>query len=208
MQLVRNRSRELVELLSDIDNIRTERRKAKVNRHKYTGTGNEPMSFSSGSSRFGGFGSDSFGGGSGSGSGGGYYGDRMSGRDGEMLYISFRTIFAHTLSDYGHSSGFRDSNGRKDFEEYTAGDDETVVRRSGSINRSHIGSRQGTQSVSSPTRTAQAASPKPKEPEVDLLGGFNDDEPVVAPSVNPVSNTNKALPSVGNVSLDGEVLIR
>ncbi|OJA14360.1 hypothetical protein AZE42_04960 [Rhizopogon vesiculosus] len=188
-QNVRNRARELVELLSDVDNIRVERRKAKANRHKYTGTGNEPMSFSSGSGRFGGFGSDSFGGGSGSG-GGGYYGDRMSGRD-----------------DYGNSSGFRDSNGRKDFEEYTAGDDETVVRRSGSINRSHTGSRQGAQSVSSPARTAQPAPPKPKEPEVDLLGGFGD-EPVAAPSVNLVSNTNKALPSVGNVSLDGEAPIR
>lgn len=202
---MRNRARELVELLSDVDNIRTERRKAKSNRHKYTGTGNEPMSFSSGSSRFGGFGSDSFGGGSG---GGGYYGDRMSGRDGERLHTpSQESRFAHIVLDYGNSSGFRDSNGRKDFEEYTAGDDETVVRRSGSVNRSHTGSRQGVQSVSSSARTAQPAPPKPKEPEVDLLGGFGFDEPLAAPSVNPVSNTNKALPSVGNVSLDGEAPI-
>ncbi|KAG1746036.1 uncharacterized protein EDB91DRAFT_1268988 [Suillus paluster] len=181
-QNVRNRARELVELLSDVDNIRVERRKAKANRHKYIGTGNDTMNFSSGGSRYGGFGNDSFSGGS-----GGYYGDRMSGRD-----------------DFGgSSSGFRDSNSRKDFEEYTAGDDETVVRRSGSVSRSHAGSRQGTQSVSSPVRTAQPAPPKPKEPEVDLLGGFSD-EPVAAPSVNPVSNTNKALPSVGNVSLDDD----
>jgi epsin len=180
-QNVRNRARELVDLLSDVDNIRTERRKAKANRHKYTGTGNDAMSFSSGGSRFGGFGSDSFSSGS-----GGYYGDRMSGRD-----------------DYGGNSGFRDSNGRKDFEEYTAGDDETVVRRSSSVSRSHTGSRQGTQSVSSPVRPAQPAPPKPKEPEVDLLGGFSD-EPAAAASVNPVSNTNKALPSVGNVNLDDD----
>src|SRR5277367_5827838 len=39
--LVRNRSRELVELLSDVEKIRTERRKAKANKHKYTGTGND-----------------------------------------------------------------------------------------------------------------------------------------------------------------------
>lgn len=180
-QNVRNRARELVDLLSDVENIRTERRKAKANRHKYTGTGNDSMSFSSGGTRFGGFGSDSFSSGS-----GGYYGDRMSGRD-----------------DYGGNSGFRDSNGRKDFEEYTAGDDETVVRRSGSVSRSHTGSRQGTQSVSSPVRPAQPAPPKPKEPEVDLLGGFND-EPVAAAGVNPMSNTNKALPSVGNVNLDDD----
>lgn len=111
------------------------------------------------------------------------------------------------MLDYGGNSGFRDNNGRKDFEEYTAGDDETVVRRSGSVSRSHTGSRQGTQSVSSPVRPAQPAPPKPKEPEVDLLGGFSD-EPVAAASVNPVSNTNKALPSVGNVSLDGKAPIR
>ncbi|KAG2134381.1 hypothetical protein BD769DRAFT_1444937 [Suillus cothurnatus] len=176
-QNVRNRARELVDLLSDVDNIRTERRKAKANRHKYIGTGNDSMSFTSGGSRFGGFGSDSFSSGS-----GGYYGDRMSGRD-----------------DYGGNSGFRDNNGRKDFEEYTAGDDETVVRRSDSVSRSHTGSRQGTQSVSSPVRPAQPAPPKLKEPEVDLLGSFGD-EPVAAASVNLVSNTNKALPSVGNAA--------
>lgn len=69
---VRNRSRELVELLSDVEKIRTERRKAKANKHKYTGVGNDAlggMSFSSGGSRYGGFGSDSLGGGGG-GSGG------------------------------------------------------------------------------------------------------------------------------------------
>ena len=51
---VRNRSRELVELLSDVEKIRTERRKAKANKHKYTGTGNDGgLSFNS---RYGGFG--------------------------------------------------------------------------------------------------------------------------------------------------------
>jgi epsin len=88
VHIVRNRARELVDLLSDVDNIRTERRKAKANRHKYIGTGNDSMSFTSGGSRFGGFGSDSFSSGS-----GGYYGDRMSGRDGESLVgLLSRTI--------------------------------------------------------------------------------------------------------------------
>ncbi|KAG5350237.1 hypothetical protein C0989_012010 [Termitomyces sp. Mn162] len=45
---VRNRSREIAELLSDVEKIRGERRKAKANKHKYTGGG----------SRYGGFGSD------------------------------------------------------------------------------------------------------------------------------------------------------
>ncbi|TCD65817.1 Epsin-3 [Steccherinum ochraceum] len=52
---VRNRSRELVELLGDVEKIRTERRKAKNNKHKYTGTGNDGgMSFNSGGGRGGG----------------------------------------------------------------------------------------------------------------------------------------------------------
>lgn len=76
LSLVRNRARELVELLSDVETIRTERRKAKTNRGKYVGTGNDTMSFTSGG-RYGGFGGDSYSG------GGGYYGDRMSGRDGK-----------------------------------------------------------------------------------------------------------------------------
>ena len=65
MCIVRNRSREIVELLSDLDKVRAERKKAKANRGKYTGTGNDGMSFSSGGSRYGGFGSDSLGFGSG-----------------------------------------------------------------------------------------------------------------------------------------------
>jgi len=66
---VRNRSRELVELLSDVEKIRAERRKAKANKSKYIGVGNDgfsgSMSFESGGGRYGGFGSDSLGGGGG-----------------------------------------------------------------------------------------------------------------------------------------------
>ncbi|EXJ76881.1 hypothetical protein A1O3_10526 [Capronia epimyces CBS 606.96] len=57
---VRNRSAELVKLLSDVDAIRTERKKARVNRNKYGGVEGGPGlggGFSS-SSRYGGFGSD------------------------------------------------------------------------------------------------------------------------------------------------------
>jgi epsin len=55
-----------VELLSDVEKIRVERRKAKANKHKFTGTGNDGfgLSFSSGGSRYGGFGSDTYNGGS------------------------------------------------------------------------------------------------------------------------------------------------
>lgn len=77
---MRNRSKELVELLGDVDKIRAERRKAKANKSKYIGTGNDALSFSSGGSRYGGFGSDSLGYGGGSSSYGGSYGGDYSGR--------------------------------------------------------------------------------------------------------------------------------
>jgi epsin len=68
--IVRNRSRELVDLLSDVEKIRTERRKAKANKHKFTGTGHDGLglSFNSGGGRYGGFGNDSY-------SSGGSYGN-------------------------------------------------------------------------------------------------------------------------------------
>ncbi|KAH7928430.1 ENTH-domain-containing protein [Leucogyrophana mollusca] len=190
---VRNRARELVEMLSDVEAIRNERRKAKANRHKYTGTGNDPMSFSSGGSRYGGFGSDSLGG------GGGYYGDRMSGSNGGGYDRDYGG------SSGGGSSGFRDSTSRTTFEEYTAGDDDTVVRRSTSVSRGNAPSRSST-SVGSPLRTSQTTTapppPKAKEPEVDLLGGFGDDDEPLASSVG--TNTNKALPTVNTATEDDE----
>ena len=52
-----------MELLSDVEKIRSERRKAKANRTKYTGVGNDGLSlgFESGGGRYGGFGGDSLG---------------------------------------------------------------------------------------------------------------------------------------------------
>jgi epsin len=75
---VRNRSKELVELLSDVDQIRQERKKAKTNRAKYVGTGNDGFSFGGSGGRYGGFGGDSLGGG---GSYSGDYGTSASGYD-------------------------------------------------------------------------------------------------------------------------------
>ncbi|KAG9315702.1 hypothetical protein JVU11DRAFT_3349 [Chiua virens] len=180
-QNVRNRAREVVELLSDVETIRTERRKAKANRGKYTGTGNDTMGFGSGGGRYGGFGGDTLGGSS------GYYGDRMSGRD-----------------DYysgGSSGGFRDNTSRRDFEEYTAGDDETVARRSNSISRSNNTSRSTTTASSARTMTTPTV-PQQKQPEVDLLGGFDEDTPVSAPSASNSASANKALPSLAGLDDD------
>ena len=81
--VVRNRAKEIVELLADVDKIRRERKEAKANRNKYVGTGNDGMSFGGSGGRYGGFGNDSFGG---SGSYGGDYGSQASGYDrGELL---------------------------------------------------------------------------------------------------------------------------
>ncbi|KAI8087951.1 uncharacterized protein B0P05DRAFT_530816 [Gilbertella persicaria] len=61
---VRNRAKELAELLNDVDMIKAERKKAKKNRNKYTGVGSDGgMMYSSSSSmggRYEGFGSGSY----------------------------------------------------------------------------------------------------------------------------------------------------
>ncbi|OCH90414.1 ENTH-domain-containing protein [Obba rivulosa] len=177
---VRNRSRELVELLSDVEKIRTERRKAKANKHKYTGAGNEALSFNSGGGRYGGFGSDSLAYG-GSGSGSSSYGGGSSSYSGG--------------GDYS-GGGFRDvDNGRRGYQEYDAGDDDTAPRRSNSL----VGAR-SSGSASNPRRAStlpQASAPPPKakepEPVIDLLG--MDDDPFPAPT-QPPADANKALPPV------------
>lgn len=71
---VRNRSSELVKLLGDVDQIRTERKKARSNRNKFSGFegGMGVGGGMSSSGRYGGFGSDSMGYG---GYSGGVYGD-------------------------------------------------------------------------------------------------------------------------------------
>ncbi|KAG5642411.1 hypothetical protein DXG03_002813 [Asterophora parasitica] len=200
---VRNRSREIVELLSDVEKIRGERRKAKANKHKYTGTGNDGFggggSFSSGGSRYGGFGNDAYSG------GGGSYGNEYSGSG----------SYGAGGSNGGGNSGFRDESRRGGgFEEYNAGDDEDVSSRSP---RSPVGnsrSQQASGRSSVPTRKASAPAPAPPSaPVEDLLGGFGDDDDfgssVAAP---PASNgfaglgSNKALPAVASppVAIDDD----
>ncbi|KAH9950685.1 ENTH-domain-containing protein [Amylocystis lapponica] len=180
---VRNRSRELVELLGDVEKIRTERRKAKQNKHKYIGTGNDALSFSSGGSRYGGFGSESMGYGGGS---GGYGGDRYD--NGDSSY-----------SGGGGSGGFRDETSRRGFQEYDAGDDEDVPKRSNSV----TGSRQNASGVgprrASTLPTVAPVAPPPKAQEVDLLG-IDDDAFGGAISVG----TNKALPAVAPLAEGGD----
>ena len=107
---VRNRAKELAELLSDVDRIRVERKKARATKNKYTGVegGASLGGGFSGGSRFGGFGSEStnYGGYS-----GGVYGD--GGGYG------------------GQASDNQESGGRSDrFEEYDEFDEEERPSRS------------------------------------------------------------------------------
>jgi epsin len=152
---VRNRAKELAELLGDVERIRSERKKARANRNKFGGveggSGMGGFSASGGSSsRYGGFGGESanadYGGYS-----GGVYGD--GGGFG------------------GNESGFQDTQQRRDnFAEYDEGDDGEA---SAPPRRTPASSTQA-------RRETKKEPPKPKAPEpvVDLLAF--DDEPAPA----------------------------
>ncbi|KAF8073556.1 hypothetical protein FPV67DRAFT_1666329 [Lyophyllum atratum] len=188
---VRNRSREIVELLSDVEKIRSERRKAKANKHKYTGTGNDGfgggMSFSTGGSRYGGFGNVGFGGGGGGGGGGASYGNDYG-------------SYGAGGSGGGGQSSFRDESRRGGFEEYNAGEDEDVAPKS-PVSRSQSSGRASTTRKASVPPPAPAPAPAPVE---DLLGGFGDDDAFGSVTTTTTTSngtfgglgTNKALPAV------------
>ena len=166
---VRNRSKEIVELLSDVEKIRAERRKAKANKSKYTGVGNEGWGPASTGTRYGGFGSDSFSsGGGGSYGGGGYDGDDDGGYSGSG---------SRSGGDGGYSgSSYSGGSNSKRFQEYDAGEDETPRRSSLSTSdarpsNSHKAKSSLSQSTAAPTK----APAKLPVQEVDLLGFADDD---------------------------------
>ncbi|KAF8501960.1 hypothetical protein BU17DRAFT_78404 [Hysterangium stoloniferum] len=174
---VRNRSSEIAAMLVDLDKIRSERRKAKANRNKYIGTGNDAMS----GGRYGGFGNDGMYGGGGSGGSSDYYNNGGG----------------------GSSSTFRDDNGRKTYDDYDAGDDED---KSASRNSTSLRSPTSPASTSRrPGGSSQPPRPEPKdkapEPQVpidDLLGDWGDD----TATTTTTTNQNKALPVVANNEVD------
>ncbi|KAL8725123.1 MAG: hypothetical protein Q9181_006535, partial [Wetmoreana brouardii] len=160
---VRNRSKELTELLSDVDRIRQERKKARANRNKFGGVEGGAMSggLSSGS-RYGGFGSESAGYG---GYSGGVYGD--GGGFG------------------GNTSEFQDSSSRRDkFEEYDEYDE-------GATASSARRKPESSSSVAR-RETKKPEPPKKKEPEVDILSFDADDIPPKTPPKDFASNGKKA----------------
>lgn len=153
---VRNRAKELAELLGDVERIRIERKKARNTKNKYTGVEGGTFSggFSSGgASRYGGFGSESAGDNSTFGGfSGGVYGDGggFGGQD---------------------PNDFRSGGSRSDrFEEYDEGDDGPAAGSSRSSRRTERASKKAT-----------APPPKKKEPEVDLFS-FDEPEQASAPA--------------------------
>lgn len=171
---VRNRAKELAELLSDVDRIRAERKKARATRNKYGGVeGGAGLGMSSGSSsRYGGFGSEEQGGGGSGGYGaysGGVYGD--GGGFG------------------GQQTDFQDTGSRADrFEEYDEYDEGAVAappRRHRDVSSSS-GSKKRAGTERSTAKKAE--TPKKKEPEVDLFS-FDDPAPASSVSSMPAMNT-------------------
>ncbi|OTB19274.1 hypothetical protein K445DRAFT_314160 [Daldinia sp. EC12] len=170
---VRNRAKELAELLGDVDRIRAERKKARTNKAKYTGVEGGTMGGFSGSSRFSGFGSESSGYG---GYSGGVYGD--GGGFG------------------GQSDDWRDaSSSRADkFEEYDEFDEGSTPSASSRAKRPERSERMGVK------KTTPVEPPKKKEPEVDLFS-FDDPAPTATTSSAAPSNNSSglaALPTTNN----------
>ncbi|WVQ82095.1 hypothetical protein IAT38_004223 [Cryptococcus sp. DSM 104549] len=165
---VRNRASEIALLLGDVDKIRQERRKAKQNKNKYQGAGNDGgMSFVTATgSRYGGFGSDSLGGGGGGGSGSRFGGDYDAG------------------DDYRSSSrGFKDTSAQQtQFDEYEGADDfdDQPPRRTASVS-TRTSSRAAGGSSAPPKPVAKEAKKVEKPKEVNLFD-FDDDEPLAPPA--------------------------
>ncbi|KAK3309875.1 uncharacterized protein B0T15DRAFT_516751 [Chaetomium strumarium] len=157
---VRHRAKELAELLSDVERIRAERKKARANKGKFTamqGGGG----FGS-SSRYGGFGSDSAYGGGSSSTYGGYSGG----------------VYGDGGGFGGQSDDYRGTQSRGDkFEEYDEFDEGERPAASASASRA---TRDTAERAGVKKMTEQL---KKKEPEVDL---FDFDEPA-APSTSAAS---------------------
>ena len=173
---VRNRSKELAELLGDVERIRAERKKARSNRNKFGGVEGGGMSGGTSSgSRYGGFGSEDagYGGYSGGtyGDGGGFGGNSSSG-----------------FQDSGVSTATTGSSGRKDrFEEYDEEDD-------GAVSSPTAGRRKTTMTSSNSVKPKSEVAKK-KEPEVDLFSFGDDEIPPMTPPKPAVSNGKQSLTS-------------
>lgn len=172
---VRNRAKELAELLGDVERIRSERKKARASKNKYTGVeGGMGLGGFSGSSRFGGFSNESSGYGGGSTSYGGYSGG----------------VYGDGGGFGGQASDFRDAGGRSDrFEEYDEFDEDERPSASSS--------RPARKTERAGVKKSTGDTPKKKEPEVDL---FSFDEPS---SAAPAASNGSGLAGMAGPSGSG-----
>lgn len=157
---VRNRAQELAKLLSDVESIRAERKKARANRSKYGGVegGMGIGGGMSGGSRYGGFGSEDVG-------YGGYRGE----------------VYGDGGGFGGNSTGFQDTQRRGDkFEEYNEDEEDggSTAGKSQAVSRARASSGLRAASLNTIKRDAKIQ----KEPEQDLFD-FGD-EPGAASSSN------------------------
>ncbi|KAJ2902852.1 hypothetical protein MKZ38_000046 [Zalerion maritima] len=160
---VRNRAKELAELLSDVDRIRSERKKARASRGKYTGVEGGASFGGGSSSRYGGFGSDS----AGYGGGTANYGDFSGGQ-----------VYGDGGGFGGQETDFRPSGSNHDkFEEYDEYDEAPAAPSRARGERT------------APKKAAAAPPPKKKEPEVDLFS-FDDSAPT--PAAAPAAASSSA----------------
>ncbi|RYP82139.1 hypothetical protein DL769_001744 [Monosporascus sp. CRB-8-3] len=178
---VRNRAKELAELLSDVDRIRAERKKARANKAKYTGVEGGSSGFSS-SSRYGGFGSESGGYGGSSTTYGGYSGG----------------VYGDGGGFGGQSDDWRDSSSRADkFEEYDEYDEGATHATSSRTRRPERTERTGVKKS-----TGAKASEKKKEPEVDLFSFDEPESTTSAPAAAPAPAPSNGLAGLSNHTND------
>ena len=157
---VRNRSKELTDLLSDVDRIRAERKKSRTTRNKYGGTEGGVAISSMSTGRFNGFGNDAGGavGGGYGGYSGGVYGDG-GGFGGQQ-----------SSDDYGSTQNRRDRF--EEYDEYDEGSAGAAPPRRNPPNRT------------TPAAPPKEEAPKAKQPEVDLFEFGDDDVVPSAPATN------------------------
>ncbi|GAN10493.1 ENTH-domain-containing protein [Mucor ambiguus] len=183
---VRNRAKELAELLGDVDLIKAERKKAKKNRNKYTGVGSEGgMMFASG----GGYSSGGLGSGSSSMGGGSRYegfgsdSNYSSGGGGTRGFGSDDyNSTSYGNGGYGNSSDFFDDErpGRYDDDDSPS----NSSQRRGSKKSDSFSSSPGPRRASNAKSTSSASKPKTAK-EMNL---FDFDEPAITTT----SSTKKA----------------
>ncbi len=183
---VRNRAKELAELLGDVERIRAERKKARTNKAKYTGVEGGAMSgFSGSSGRYGGFGSESAGYGASSAGYGGYSGG----------------VYGDGGGFGGQTDEWRDSGNRADkFEEYDEFDEGAASSSSSRPKPAERAERVGVK------KTTPSQPSKKKEPEVDLFS-FDDPNPVPAASSTgaaPAPSANSGLADLSSPAGDDD----